>query len=91
MLLTPFSGKKTDFPAYKNAYLTLAQQSSSLCQFNHGLLGFVLTPAEYLTLTYPVNHVPAPFVTRQFSGLEPALAHDASALVVSRHNADWSS
>jgi len=91
MMLSTFSGRKTEFPAYKNAYLTLAQQSSSLCQFNHGLLGFVLTPAEYQILTFPVNHIPAPFAPLQYPGLEPNLANDANALAVSRHNAEWAS
>jgi len=90
-MLTTFSGRKGDFPAYKNKYLTLAQQSSSLCTFNHGLLGFLLTPAEYLTLIFPAGHVPAPFVPIPHPGIEPVLAVDANALAVSRHNAEWSS
>jgi len=90
-MLTQFSGRKTDFPAYKNAYLTLAQQSSSLCPFNHGLLGFVLAPAEYQALPFPLLHVPAPFEPRAFPDDEPLLAHDANALAVSRHNSEWAS
>lgn len=93
MLLSPFSGKQKDFfLAYRNAYLTLAQQSSSLCQFSHGLLGFVLlTPEEHQTLrhimmlmTYQHHLLFAHFLDWLE---EPALAHhDASALLVSRHH-----
>lgn len=89
-MLTSFSGRKADFPAYKNKYLTLAQQSSSLCLFNHGLLGFILSTPEYLALAFPPGHVPAPFVPILPPGDEPDLAGDANALAVSRHNAEWS-
>jgi len=90
-MLTPFSGRKQDYPAFKNRYLTLAQQSSTLCPYNHGLLGFVLSPADYLLLVFPALHIPAPFEPVLPPGDEPALDGDANTLAVSRHNAEWSS
>jgi len=61
--------------------------------YNHGLLGFVLSPAEeyLLLLVFPNHHVPAPFEPIQPPGDEPELAGDANALTVSRHNAEWAS
>jgi len=79
-MLTLFSGRKQDFSAFKNQYLTLAQQSSTMCPYNHGLLGFVLSPEEYLLLVFPNHHVPAPFEPIQPPGDEPELAGDANAL-----------
>lgn len=90
-MLTLFSGRKQDYPAFKNQYLTLAQQSSTMCPYNHGLLGFVLSPEKYLLLVFPNHHVPAPFEPIQPPGDEPELAGDANALAVSRHNAEWAS
>jgi len=82
-MLTYFSCLKQDYPAFKKQHLTLAQQSSTMCPYNHGLLG-------YLLLVFPALHIPAPFEPVLPPGEEPDLAGDVNASAASRHNVEWS-
>ena len=42
-------------------------------------------------MTFPLGHIPTPFAPVEPPEDEPALAADANALAVSRHNAEWAS
>ena len=60
--LPPFSGDKKSFWKYRIHYLDLAARSSTVCEFGHGLRGFILSPLEWLGLPFPTGHVAAAFV-----------------------------
>ena len=89
MSLHSFSGNKCDFPRFRHSYIALAQGSSSICGFNHGLLGFLLPPAEWLQLVFPSGHVPTAFVPVGHPGAEPVLGNGSNALAVSIHRTQW--
>ena len=84
--IASFSGKNTDFQLYLSSYQDVAASSSSLDQFGHGLLGFLLNDADYMALPFPPGHVLAPFTPLQHPGPRPVLVAGANALAVSVHS-----
>ena len=93
--IASFSGNNSDFQLYLSSYQDVAASSSSLDQFGHGLLGFLLNDADYMALPFPPGHVIAPFIPLQHPGPRPVfVAAGANALAVSVHNvalSDWTS
>ena len=89
MSLPSFSGHKCNFHRFRHSYIEVSQSFSAICGFNHGLLGFLLPPAEWLLLLFPVGHVPAPFAPAAHPGAEPLLQNGANALAVSTHRTQW--
>jgi hypothetical protein len=67
-----FSGNKCDYPSYRNSLLDCASNASALCIHGHGLLGFLLTAAEWLLLVFVGNA--AAFVPLEHPGQRPAAA-----------------
>ena len=88
-MIPTFSGNKSDFANFRVTYLDKAALFSSRCNFGFGLIGFLVTPAEWLALPFPANHVAVAFAPILDPGAEPILANNANALAVSVHNADW--
>lgn len=89
LLIPNFSGNKPEFANYRLNYLDKAALSSNRCNHGFGLLGFIITPLEWLALPFPGNHVAVAFAPLQDPGLEPILANNANALAVSIYNAEW--
>ena len=87
--IQPFSGHSYDWHEFEVHLLQCANNASSLDQFGHGLLGFLLTDLEYHALDFPSQHVAANFIPIAHPGLEPILCANATALQVSTHVAHW--
>ena len=87
--IATYSGVNFDFQSYCSLYLDAAA-GSTMDEHGQGLLGFVLTPAEFLALPFQLN-LPAPvaFAALDNPGPQPVLANGANALQVSVHNAAW--
>ena len=88
--IATYSGVNSDFQSYCSLYLDAAAAGSTMDEHGQGLLGFVLTPAEFLALPFQLN-LPAPvaFAALDNPGPQPVLANGANALQVSVHNAAW--
>ena len=82
LAITTFSGNKSDFRSYLSSYLDAAAAGSSLCEFGHGLLGFILD--------FPPGHHPIAFVPLPAPGIEPESPNGDNAFAVSVHSANWS-
>ena len=83
--LTNFSGEQRDFAIFSQSILAKLKSASVLDPQVLGLLGFYLTPAEYLAEAREAGIVAAQFVPRPNPGPRPALAPGANQLAVSIH------
>ena len=88
-----FNGTKTEFNAFQNEILDMAESSSIHCQYGQGLLGFILSAAEWNILPFQTTHdPPVAFEPIPAPGAKPVIGANPDGLAVAIYNArlqDW--